>query len=135
MRRFWLAAALLCPAPARALEWVPIGGISALGGLHTFDGEGGSLSGNVDALFAPALSLSDRWALLPSAHALYQGTRQLTDVLGTATPVQQSAEARIGVRGVYGDPESRWRFKPAASYDAQWLKETSDDGAYANVFG
>jgi len=127
VRRALLAALLLSGAPARALEWVPIGGIGALGGLHTFDGSRGSFTGNLDATFAPALRLSDSWAALPSARAEFEGTRRLADVLGTATPVQQRAEGRVGVRGVYGDPSSRWRLKPGISYDAELLKETKDE--------
>jgi hypothetical protein len=135
VRRLLLAALLLpWAAPARALEWVPIGGITALGGLHTFDGQSGNFSGNVDAAWAPAARLDDRWALLPSARAVYQGTRQLNDVLGTATVAQQSAEARVGVRAVYGDPASRWRFKPTFAYDVELLKETASENWGQGLF-
>lgn len=129
MSRLRFAAVLLLiaawlPASVRALEWIPIGGITALGGLHTFDGQSGNFSGNLDTTFAPAVRVNDDWGLLPSARAVYEGTRQLNDVLGTATVAQQSAEARLGMRGVYGDPASRWRFKPTMSYDVELLKET-----------
>ena len=135
MRRFGLVLALLpCAAPVRSLDWVPIGGITALGGLHTFDGQSGNFSGNLDAVFAPALRLSDDWALLPSARGVYEGTRQLNDVLGTATVAQQSAETRLGVRGVYGDPASRWRFKPTATYDVELLKETPEENWGQGLF-
>ena len=128
MTRYGLAGALLlCALPASALEWVPIGGITALGGLHTFNGASGGFTGNLDAAFAPALRLSDDWSLLPSARGVYEGTRRLTDVLGTATAAQQSVELRAGTRAVYGDPASRWRFKPDLSYDVQFLKETPDE--------
>ena len=135
MRRARLAVVLaLLSAPARALEWVPIGGITALGGLHAFNGASGNFSGNLDAAFAPALRLRDDWALLPSARGVYEGTRRLTDVLGTATAAQQSAEARLGMRGVYGDPASRWRFKPAFSYDVEFLKETTAESWGQGLF-
>jgi hypothetical protein len=126
VRRLLGAVLLLCAARARALDWVPIGGITALGGLHTYDGSSGNFSGNFDASFAPAARIDDRLSLLPSARAVYEGTRQVTDVLGTATVAQQSAEARAGLRAVYGDPSSRWRFKPTMTYDVQLLKETPD---------
>ena len=129
MRRARVAAILLLgaalrPAGARALEWVPIGGVTALGGLHTFNGSSGSFSGNLDGAFAPAVRWSEDWSLLPSVHAVYEGTRRLTDVLGTATAAQQSAEGRLGLRAVYGDPASRWRFKPTMTYDVELVKET-----------
>ena len=137
MRRALLGlAALLALAavPARSLEWVPIGEVTALGGFHAFNGANGGFTGNLDAAFAPALRLSDDWALLPSARGVYEGTRRLTDVLGTATAAQQSAEARVGARGVYGDPASRWRFKPGFSYDAEFLKETPADAWGQGLF-
>jgi hypothetical protein len=126
--------AALAAAPALALEWVPIGGITALGGLHTFDGQSGNFSGNLDAAFAPAMSLNDQWSLLPSARAVYEGTRQINDVLGTGTVAQQSAETRLGLRAVYGDPASRWRFKPTATYDVEMLKETPDENWGQGLF-
>ncbi|HXS99222.1 MAG TPA: hypothetical protein VN915_00940, partial [Elusimicrobiota bacterium] len=135
MKRGALMALLLaCALPSLALEWVPIGGITALGGLHTFDGRSGGFTGNVDASLAPAVRLSDEWSVLPSARGVYEGTRRLTDVLGTATVSQQSLEARAGLRGVYGDPASRWRFKPFMSYDAQFLKETPDEAWGQGLF-
>jgi hypothetical protein len=110
-----------------AYEWTPIGAITALGGLHAFEGAPGSFSGNLDASFSPAVKLSDRWALLPSLSATYEGTRRLSDALGTATANQQRSEGRMGVRGVYGDPLSRWRFKPTMFYGVEFLKETKDE--------
>jgi len=129
MRRTLLAAVLLGTGAgrARAYEWTALGGVTALGGLHAFDGSRGSFSGNLDAEFAPAVELSERWALLPSAVAAYEGARPLNDVLGTATPNQQRAEGRLGVRAVYGREGSRWRFKPTISYDYELLRETSDE--------
>ena len=126
MRRALLAAVLLS-APARAVEWAPIGRLDALGGLHTFDGDRGSFTGNLDATFAPAARLTESWSVLPSIRAEYEGTRRLTDVLGTATAAQQRSDGRVGVVGVYGAPSSRWRFKPAISLDVELLKETKDE--------
>ncbi len=126
MRKVLLLAALL-PVSARAVDWVPVGRVDALGGLHTFNGDRGAFTGNLDASFAPAARLSESWSLLPSVRGTYEGTRQLTDVLGTATPAQQSAEGRLGIMGIYGDPASRWRLKPAISFDTELLKETKDE--------
>lgn len=129
MRRALLAAVLLAAAPlaARGLDWTPIGRVQALGGLHSFNGDRGAFSGNLDGVFAPALNLSERWAMAPSVRGSFEGTRRLADVLGTATPAQQRADGRVGVLAVYGDPASRWRFKPAISYEVELLKETKDE--------
>ena len=118
---------VLACAPARALEWIPIAGITALGGVHSFRGDKGSLSGNVDAVFSPALRLGESWSLLPSVRSGYEGTRRVVDVLGAATPAQESMEHRAAVRAVWADSSSRWRLKPGLSYKASFLKETRDE--------
>ncbi len=135
MRR--LAAAVLLAAaavPARALDWTPLGGITALGGLHAFDGDRGAFTGNADAVFAPAAPLTGNWSLLPSVRGTYEGTRRLTDVLGTATPAQERAAGRLGLRSVWASPRSRWRFKPFADYEIELLKETRDEAWGRGLF-
>ena len=128
MRRASLAILfLLSSAACRAVEWTPVGGLSVLGGVHSFAGEKGSLSGNARGIFAPAMRLDSRWSLLPSAVAEYEGTRRVTDVLGTATPMQERLEGRLGVRAVYASASSRWRLKPSAAYSRELLKETKDE--------
>lgn len=118
---------LLLAVPVRALEWTPIAGVTALGGLHSFRGERQTLSGNVDAVFAPAIRLDERWALLPSARGVFEGTKRVADVLGTATPAQQRMEYRFAFRAIHADPSSPWRWKPGASYKLSYLKETKDE--------
>ncbi len=125
---------ILCAGSTRAYEWEALGGITALGGLNSFDGKRNSFSGNLDGTFAPAIKVSETWSLLPSAFAGYQGTRPLTSVLGTATVNQQSAEGRLGVRGIYARPQSRWIFKPHILYGMKFLKETTDENWGQGLF-
>lgn len=135
MRALALTAALLAAAaPAGAREWTPFGEVTALGGLHTFDGKSGSFTGDLDASAAAATRLSETWSLLPSLRGRYEGTRPLTDALGTATPNQQSAEARLGVRAVWARPDSRWRVKPTLSYDVELLKEARGEAWGQGLF-
>lgn len=129
-----LALALLLAAPARALEWQPIAGIQALGGAHFFRGETASVSGNADAVFAAAIRRGEKWSLLPSLRSSYEGTRRVTDVLGTATPAQARMEHKAALRAVWADPASRWRLKPGASYKRSFLKETADEGWGGGLF-
>lgn len=121
------AALLLLAAAAGAAEWTPVGYVTALGGLHAFDGARESFTGNVDAAAAPAAALGERWSLLPSARAVYEGTRRLTYAAGTGTVAEQRAEARLGLRAVYARPDSRWRFKPTASCSLELVRETKDE--------
>jgi hypothetical protein len=135
LRGLLLAAVLaLAAAPASALEWTPIAGIQALGGLHKFRGERGRLSGNFDAVFAPAIRLDERWSLLPSWRSVWEGTKRVNDVLGTATPAQERMEHKIAARAVWADPLSRWRLKPGLSYKTTFLKETRDESWGRGLF-
>ena len=134
MRLFLTVLLLLGAVAARALEWIPIAGVTALGGLHSFRGDRGSVSGNVDAVFSPALRLSESWSLLPSVRSGYEGTRRVADVLGTATPAQEIMEHKAGVRGVWASPSSRWRIKPGFSYKTVFLKETRDESWGGGLF-
>jgi len=128
VRHSFLSAILVLSASfAGAVEWTPVGGITVLGGMQSFAGERGSLSGNADASFAPAMRLDDRLSLLPSVRAEYEGTRRVNDVLGTATSAQERFESRLAIRAVWSQPSSRWRFKPAVAYAREMLKETKDE--------
>ncbi|MDO8631906.1 MAG: hypothetical protein Q7R41_15580, partial [Phycisphaerales bacterium] len=127
MRRLLMIVMASATASAHALEMTPIAGIQVLGGAHFFRGERSALSGNADAVFAPAIRWSENWSLLPSARSSYEGTRRAYDVLGTATPAQERMEHKVAFRAVRADPMSRWRFKPGASYKFSLLNETRDE--------
>jgi hypothetical protein len=120
--------------PARALDWTPIGYAQALGGFSAFNGDRGSLTGNADALFAPALRVDERWSVLPSLRSSYEGARRVYDVLGTATPAQERMEHKVAARAVWADPASRWRLKPGVSYKAAFLRETKDEAWGGGLF-
>jgi len=125
--RILILFASLAAAPAGAVDWTPIAGVQALGGAHYFRGDRGVVSGNADAVFAPAIRVNEKWSLLPSARATYEGTRRVADVLGTATPLQERAELKAAFRAVWADPASRWRLKPGVSYKLSYLNETRDE--------
>lgn len=125
---------MMAAAPAVAIEITPIAGIQALGGVHFFRGDRGTLSGNADAVFAPAIRLNERWSLLPSLRSTYEGTRRVTDVLGTATPLQERMTHKAAFRAVWADPASRWRLKPGLSYQLSFLNETRDESWGSGLF-
>lgn len=125
MRTLLLLA--LLAAPARAVEWTPLYGVTALAGQHSFRGQSGSFSGLLDAVLAPAARVDERWAVLPSWRSTYEGTRSLDDALGAATVAQERMTHRLGARAVYAPPGTRWRLKPSASIKYELLKETRDE--------
>mgnify|MGYP001604200737 FL=1 len=110
--------------PAAALEVSPIYGLQVLGGQYFFAGDKGALSGNISGVVAPAMKFNERWSLLPSLNSSYQGTKQVVDLVGAGTLVQEQMEHRAALKAVYSPEGSRWRFKPSASFKAQLLKET-----------
>ncbi|MDX6769867.1 MAG: hypothetical protein SF051_10065 [Elusimicrobiota bacterium] len=120
-------AALLLSAPAAAVEWTPLYGVTALAGQHSFRGKTGSFSGLLDAVLAPAARLDDSWALLPSWRSTYEGVRSFDENLGAPVSAQERMSHRLGLRAVYGAPGSRWRLKPSASLKLELLKETRDE--------
>jgi len=124
----------LLASPAGAVEWTPIAGVQALGGAHFFRGDKGALSGNADAVLAAAVRYDDRWSFLPSLRSAYEGTRRVTDTLGTATPAQERMEHKVAFRAVWADPMSRWRLKPGISYKLGFLKETADESWGGGLF-
>lgn len=127
MRSLVLAVVLLAAPAARAVEWTPLYGVTALAGQHTFRGQSGSFSGLLDAVLAPAARVDERWAVLPSWRSTYEGTRSLDESLGAATIAQERMTHRLAARASYGRPDSRWRFKPSASLKYEFLKETRDE--------
>lgn len=125
---------LLLAAPASALEWTPIAGATLLGGVHSYRGQREGLSGNADGVFAGAARWDDRWSFLPSIKSSYVGTKRAVDVLGTATPAEQTMEHRLAFRAVYADPASPWRFKPGLSYKLTFIQETKDENWGSGLF-
>ena len=134
MRISIAVAVSMAAASAGAVEITPIAGVQALGGVHFFRGDKGALSGNADAVFAAAIKHDDRWSFLPSVRSAYEGTRRVTDTLGTATPAQERMEHKVAFRAVWADPASRWRLKPGISYKLGFLKETADESWGGGLF-
>ena len=97
-----------------------------LGGQYYFEGEESSLSGNAGVMVSPVLKFSDRWALLPIYTGTYQGTKQVTDLVGGGTLFQELQDHRISLRGLY-TPAPGWKIKPALGYKVEFLKETKDE--------
>ncbi|MBI5243126.1 MAG: hypothetical protein HY922_05490 [Elusimicrobia bacterium] len=125
MRTFLLLG--LLAAPSCAVEVEPLLSLKFLGGQYFFQGQKGALSGNVSALFAPAVRLDERWAVLPSVSGSYQGTKQVIDLVGAGTLFQEQMDYRVAAKTVYQGADSLWRLKGGLGYKLQLLKETKDE--------
>ncbi|MBU2573588.1 MAG: hypothetical protein KKH28_05880 [Elusimicrobia bacterium] len=99
------------------------------GGQHFFQAEQGSLSGNLNLLASLAIKherLGPKWTVVPVLSSQYQGTKQVTDLVGGGTLFQERMSHFLAVRSVYQvSPE--WKFKPSIGYKWEFLKETRDE--------
>ncbi|MFH1726006.1 MAG: hypothetical protein ABII00_15470 [Elusimicrobiota bacterium] len=129
-----LALAVATPPLARAVEVQPLWAARLLGGQYFFEGEKGTLSGNVSVLVAPALIFNDKWTLLPSLSSGYQGTKQVVDLVGAGSLFQERMDHRVGAKLVHSPEGSRWRFKPEVRYKTELLKETRDERWLKGLF-
>ncbi|MFA5140015.1 MAG: hypothetical protein WC728_12350 [Elusimicrobiota bacterium] len=122
-----LLLSLAASSPGLCVQVEPLANVRVLGGQYFFEGERGAPTGNVSALVAPALVLSESWTLLPALSGEYQGTKQVVDLVGSGSMFQERAAQRGGVKAVFTPAGSRWRLKPSLSYGFELLNETKDE--------
>jgi len=112
----------------------PLLSLRMLGGQYFFKGDKGALSGNFSALFAPAVRIDERWAVLPSVSSSYQGSKQVVDLVGAGTLFQEQMDHRAAAKLVYQPADSLWRFKGGTGFKAELLKETRDESWTNGLF-
>ena len=115
-------------ASARA-NFLPYLAVQFNGGQHFLQSEQGNLSGNLNLLASVVIKhakLGPNWAIVPVVSSQYQGTKQVTDLVGGGTLFQERMAHSLAVRGVYQlSPE--WKLKPGVGYKWEFLKETKDE--------
>lgn len=117
-----------------AVEYIPIYSLNMMGGQYFFTGSKSSLNGNAVGNIAPVLKFNERWSLLPIYSVNYQGTKQVTDPVGSGTLFQQFMDHRVSAMGLYSSPASQWRLKPSAGYKVEFMKETRDEAWGRGLF-
>lgn len=112
----------------KTFEVTPYVAAQFLMGQYFFGGEEGNLSGNASFLASSVIKHEGlkRWSFVPLLSVRYQGTKQVTDLVGGGTLFQELSESRLAVRAVY-QPSTRWKIKPEVGYKWQFLKETRDE--------
>ena len=115
-------------ARARA-NFQPYLAVQFNGGQYFFQAEQGNLSGNLNVLASMVIKhekLGPKWAIVPVVSSQYQGTKQVTDLVGGGTLFQERMAHSLAVRGVCQlSPE--WKLKPGLGYKWELLKETRDE--------
>ncbi|MBI4803302.1 MAG: autotransporter outer membrane beta-barrel domain-containing protein [Elusimicrobia bacterium] len=98
-------------------------------GQHFFQREQGNLSGNLNVLASMAIKhekLGPKLTLVPVVSSQYQGTKQVTDLVGGGTLFQERMAHSLALRGIY-QLSPKWKLKPAVGYKWEFLKETRDE--------
>lgn len=126
--------ALLGAVPARALDVSPLLDAQALGGQYFFGGQRADVSGDASLSFSPAVSVDDRWSVLPTVSSSYVGTKQVVELVGQGTVFEEQLNNGLGARAVYEAPSGGWRLKPFASAGYDLLKETRDEAWGKGLF-
>ncbi|OGS52431.1 MAG: hypothetical protein A3J79_01390 [Elusimicrobia bacterium RIFOXYB2_FULL_62_6] len=122
-------------ASARA-KFQPYLAIQFNGGQHFFQSQQGDLSGNLNVLASVAVKhekLGPDWTLVPVLSSQYQGTKQITDLVGGGTLFQERMSHSLALRSVHQmGPD--WKFKPSIGYKREFLKETRDEDWGGGLF-
>ncbi|HCC48258.1 MAG TPA: hypothetical protein DEQ38_09135 [Elusimicrobia bacterium] len=106
------------------------------GGQHFFAGQEGDLAGNLNVLASMAIKhekLGPKLTLVPVLSSQYQGTKQVTDLVGGGTLFQEKMSHSVAVRSVY-QLTPKWKLKPSLGYKWEFLKETRDESWGEGLF-
>ena len=119
-------SSFLFPIPSYAVETIPYFNASVLGGQYFFGSQEGAVSGNISAVTSSSMKLSPEFVLIPLYSGKYQGTKNVTDIVGGGTLFQEAMDHRIAVKGVY-EYAPELKFKPEIGFKWYLLKETRDE--------
>jgi hypothetical protein len=123
---FLLLLSGLYPASGMAVDVTPVYDLRFLGGQHFYDGEASALSGNAFVLVSPAMKFNDKWSLIPTYMAGYQGTRDVQELAGGGTLFQDSTTQGLTLKGIYGLTPA-WKLKATVGTRFEYLRETKDE--------
>jgi len=120
----WVVIFLLS-YPLFSITLTPVANVSLTGGQYYLKDEG-STGGNLDLFCSPVLNFSKTSALLPIVILNYRGTKDVTDLVGGGTLVQQTIDAGLSLKYVQKF-SSGLKIKPRIGYYVEYLKETNDE--------
>ena len=129
------ALMLLLSLPLAALEVNPVVNAQLLGGQYYYNGADNAFGGVAALSAAPYLKVNDHWSLVPLYTGNYNGTKQVTDLIGGGTLFQESQDHTASLKLIRSF-SSGLKLKAIGSYGAQFLRETTDErwgnGLYDN---
>lgn len=129
------AAAAAYKAGRDSAAVVPYLALQLSGGQYFVGREKGGLSGNLNLLASAAVKHErlGGWTLVPVLSSQYQGTKQVTDLVGGGTLFQERMSHGLSLRGAYR-LAPRLTIKPSVGYRREFLKETRDESWGGGLF-
>jgi hypothetical protein len=130
-----LAVVGLLAVSGEAVEVSPVVNAQLLGGQYYYNGADNAFGGVASVSAAPYMKFNDKWSLVPFYTGNYNGTKQVTDLIGGGTLFQESMDHTGSVK-LIRTYTNGLRLKAIGSYGAQYLRETTDEkwggGLYDN---
>src|SRR4029077_8854269 len=126
--------------PGGAVDVKPVIDAQLLGGQNYFNGADSSFGGVASLSAAPYMQFNDRWSLVPLYAGNYRGTKQVTDLVGGGTLLQDSQDHTFSAK-VIRSFSNGLKLKAVGGYGIELLRETKDEdwgkGLYDNrrLFG
>jgi len=113
----------------------PVVNAQLLGGQYYYNGADNAFGAVASLSAAPYMKFNDQWSLVPLYSGSYNGTKQVTDLIGGGTLFQESMD-HVGSMKIIRSFDNGFKLKADGSFGAQFLRETVDeswgDGLYDN---
>ncbi len=122
----------LCPLLSAA-EVTTVYDVRFLSGQHFYDGDMSSVSGNINVMVSPSVTLTDKWSVLTTYTGGYQGTRNVQELAGGGTLFHDSMYHGLTCKGIY-NLGSSWKIKPTIGARNEYLRETKDESWSSGLF-
>jgi hypothetical protein len=126
---------LLMTLPVSAMELKPVVNAEILGGQYYYKGSESDFGGFASLVASPYMKFNDKWSLVPLYSGMYQGTKQVQDLVGGGTLFQDSQNHNLSLKGIRSF-ENGLKLKAVTGYGVELLRETVDEswtkGLYDN---
>ena len=117
---------LMGVSAAQAMELQPVFNAQLLGGQYYYNGQENSFGGNGTLVASPYMKLNDKWAIDPVYSGSYQGTKQVTDLVGGGTLFQDSQDHSVSTK-IIRSFDNHIKVKAIGGYGMELLRETKDE--------
>ncbi len=116
------------------IKIIPIGNIDFLAGQYMIKTDATTLGGNFNFSFSPVINFSPKVALLPMIFATYRGTKDIQELVGGGTLVQEYLDiGPMSLKFLYKF-DNTTKLKLKTGYKIEYLKETTDEKWQKGLF-